>query len=87
VTSVFEGTGTSLRVNGTPSYTWKANEDQRMDTAAESFSLGGAPWDAKGGWVGRIGEIVVFNRLLSEVELRSVERYLAAKWHLLLDPR
>jgi hypothetical protein len=86
VSAVFDDTETSLRLDGTLSYTWKAKRDQRMDTDVGSFGLGGASWDAKGGWIGRIGEIVVFNRLLSVEELRSVERYLAVKWHLLLGP-
>jgi hypothetical protein len=54
-----------------------------MNTAIGGVvSLGGAAWDAPGSWRGRIGEIVVFDRVLTATELRAVEDYLGARWQV-----
>jgi hypothetical protein len=88
VTADFDETGTSVRLNGAFSYRWQAPASRRMNTINHGgVSIGGVLWDARGGWVGRIGEIIVFNRVLTPDEQKSMEQYLASKWQLKLDPR
>jgi hypothetical protein len=88
VTAAFDGTGTSLWLNRTRSYRWQSPLSERMNTAnTGGVSIGGAMWDMRAGWVGRIGEVIVFDRLLTPGERKSIETYLGAKWQLLLDPR
>lgn len=83
LTAVFDPAGTSVRLNGDLSYRWQASAKQRMNTGSlDGARVGGAGWDPAGGWVGRIGEIVVFDRVLSPAELTVVEQYLAAKWQI-----
>ena len=71
-----------LRKNGT----LLASDASGGTTATGSypFEVGGSGIGAKFGlpYVGQIGEIVVYNRLLSATESASVEGYLACKWGL-----
>jgi hypothetical protein len=87
LTAVFDGAGTSVRLNGAFSYRWVALPGQQMNTAGQAgVMLGAAPFNLEAGWVGRIGEVIVIDRLLRPEEVRSVERYLAGKWNLKLAP-
>jgi hypothetical protein len=89
MSAVFDKAGISVRLNGTPSYRWDAPVSQRMNTvAAPDAHVGGASWGMDSdSWIGRIGEVVVFDRLLTPPELTAMEEYLAAKWQLPVDPR
>ena len=88
LSAVFDSAGVSLRLNGADSYRWDAPASQRMKTvAAESALLGGATWEPAAGWVGRIGEVVVFDRVLTLAELQTVEKYLATRWQVVIDQR
>jgi hypothetical protein len=83
VSAVFEAGRSTLRLDGALSYRWSGPRTQRMNTATGGVvSLGGAAWDAPGSWRGRIGEIVVFDRVLTATELRAVEDYLGARWQV-----
>lgn len=85
VSAVFETGGVTLRLDGALSYRWSATLQQRMNTSSGGVvSIGGAAWDPPGGWQGRIGEIVVFDRVLSATELKAAEDYLGAKWQIAL---
>ena len=46
-------------------------------------SIGGA---SSGYYYGDIGEIIVFNRTLSDAERKSIENYLAKKWYVNIQP-
>lgn len=87
VSAVFQARDATVRVNGKNSYEWRAPRNATMNTAGNTgASVGGVAWDPHGGWNGRIGDVLIFDRVLSQKELRSVEDFLAAKWHLLLSP-
>jgi hypothetical protein len=85
LSAVFDAAGTSVRMDATTSYRWSAPANLKMNTVNDSgMTLGGVVWDPHGGWDGRIGDVVIFDRVLTSKELLSVEKYLAAKWELLL---
>ena len=87
LSAVFAAEGTTTRIDGARSYSWTATPQVPMDTTTDGVvSIGGAVWDALSGWQGRIGEIIVFDRVLSEAELEAVEGYLGAKWQVTLEP-
>jgi hypothetical protein len=90
VSAVFATDGTSVRVDGSTSYRWKAPPAVRHVAGpvrpGDSVVVGAAPWDMQAGWNGRIGELLVFDRALTPVELASVESYLLAKWRVTSKP-
>lgn len=86
VSAVFDASATSVRLNGAAFYRWEAPATQRMNTVlSDGAQIGGASWDLSAGWLGRIGEVVVFDRVLTAAELTAVEGYLSTKWQVPLD--
>jgi hypothetical protein len=88
MSAVFDSAGVSVRLDGAPSYRWDASPSDRMNTvAAQDAQVGGAVWAAdNGGWMGRIGEVIIFDRLLTPPVLTAMEKYLTTKWQLAADP-
>lgn len=87
VSAVFEAGRTTVRLDGAPSYRWSATPKQRMNTVPGGvMSVGGALWEKAAGWQGRIGEIFVFDRVLTTAELNAIEDYLGAKWQVTMSP-
>lgn len=83
MSAVFDGTGTAVRLNGIPSYRWEATSSWEVDTIATGDAhLGCANWDLTAGWIGRIGEAIVFDRVLPPEELVTVEKYLGTRWQV-----
>ncbi len=50
------------------------------DIAMSGWQIGGDRSIASRGWRGRIGEVIVYSRQLSDAEALRVRRYLATKW-------
>lgn len=85
VTASFGAKGVAMRIDGALSYRWTPPAQQRTDTSTDGVvGLGGVAWAPDGGWQGRIGEILVFDRLLDATELNEVEDYLGARWQVTL---
>lgn len=87
LTAVYDSAGVTVRLDGALSYRWDAVPSDRTNTvAAQDGQVGAAAWEAdNAGWVGRIGEVVIFDRLLTPPELTTMEKYLATKWQLAAD--
>jgi hypothetical protein len=87
------GSGGSVRLNGqvkTKFTSWEKNVASFTGAANASFNgnflkLGiGARTPTSGLWEGELGEILFYDRALSNAERDAVERYLAVKWSILL---
>ena len=52
----------------------------RADLLTLPVALGSYFWPMGRSYHGKVGEVVAYNRLLTETELRAVENYLARKW-------
>jgi hypothetical protein len=79
----FDATGVTVRINGAVSYRWNVPAGVPMATAvAPTALLGAASWDLHDGWVGRVGEFAVVNRVLTPAELSATEQYLGVKWQV-----
>ncbi|HEY6794033.1 MAG TPA: hypothetical protein VI248_05050 [Kineosporiaceae bacterium] len=87
ISAVFAGDGTMARIDETESYRWNAPPDTRRTVGpGDLAAIGAAPWDLQAGWKGRIGELMVFARVLTTAEIKSVEDYLTTKWQVTGKP-
>jgi hypothetical protein len=87
VSAQFDRKGTSIWVNHRLSNTWVSPPNMTPNTVAgEGLILGAVTWSSQDGWVGRIGEVVIFDRALTPAERQATELYLAAKWQVQLAP-
>jgi hypothetical protein len=58
MSAVVDGAGTSVRLDGVPSYQWAAPTSPDMNAISTSgVRVGGTGWDPDARWVGRIGEV------------------------------
>jgi hypothetical protein len=82
VTAEISGSGISVRMDGSPDYSWRNSPGVVTDTRPQKTAMvGGALWwGDSDGWVGRIGEIVVLSGNVSAQSVRAVDEYLLRKW-------
>lgn len=81
------------KYDGTNGYLWKNGVQGDAPSSSSSgtfgittYGIGNCPTPTEEYWVGSIGEIVIYNRALSESDQQKVEGYLATKWGLSYKP-
>ncbi|MDB2414011.1 LamG domain-containing protein, partial [Flavobacteriaceae bacterium] len=76
-TAEFNGSSSVLYVDGTPGTTGNVG-----DNSINGFWIGEENGSSEPNWNGLIGEILIFDAILSEADRQKIEGYLAHKWGL-----
>ena len=83
VTLIYNGANSFFRNNGTQNATGNAG----TNPFPSSIRLGNScqPFAYNEGFIGHIGEIIIFDRVLKVDEYLDVEKYLSTKWGIKLS--
>lgn len=75
-----------MRVNGVGFFSQAASGQNVCITSLNYFRVGAEPWASPGpgtkAWLGKIGEIIMYERPLTDSEINRIEKYLKSKWFL-----
>lgn len=84
IVGIKNSTGLIARINGVQIGT-DASTQSLSESATNPFIIGAASTAKDTHFTGNIGEIIMFNRQLSDNEINSVESYLSQKWKIALN--
>lgn len=86
-TPVLPSNAISIRLNGATAVTQSGLNPALASYTPDTYAVGGVQAQNEQFLVGRVFELIVFSRVLTAVECRQVETYLAAKWGVTIAPQ